>query len=84
MTGGGCGGESRQQKAKKKRELKTKTMDLMVAGFPDPMDDPFPVVDEIALNHWIYPSTFITRMFYHSTNVMFSFPFFLFYSKLFT
>jgi hypothetical protein len=57
MTGGGGGGDDRQQKAKKRKEFKTRAMDLMVSCFPDPMDDPFPVVDEIALNHWIYPST---------------------------
>lgn len=59
MTGGGGGDEeAKQQRAKKRKELKTKAMDLMVTGFPDPMDDPFPVVDEIALNHWIYPSMY--------------------------
>lgn len=50
------GMDNKQQRSAKKKELKTKVMDQMAAAFPEPIDDPFPVVDELALNHWIYPS----------------------------
>lgn len=55
MTGGG-----ETKKSTKKQKIEgDKTNNFMAVTFPDEMDDPFPVIDEDAMQEWVYPSNTI-------------------------